>query len=61
MATVVLVGPSGMYGADFYENVGIGESGEVRSTATTTPAIQEEHQAWVHEIARRVEEAMCPK
>ena len=33
----------------------------VRSTATTTPAIQEQHQAWVHEVARRVEEALCPR
>lgn len=33
----------------------------VRSTATTTPAIQEDHQAWVHEIARRAEEALCPR
>ncbi len=33
----------------------------VRSLAEGTPAIQEQHQAWVHEVARRVEEAMCPR
>ena len=34
---------------------------EVHSTATTTPAIQEQHQEWVHAVARRVEEAMWPR
>jgi D-sedoheptulose 7-phosphate isomerase len=34
---------------------------EVHSLSKTTPWIQEDHQRWVHEVARRVEEAMCPK
>jgi len=33
----------------------------VRSLADGTPAIQEQHQAWVHEIARRVELEMFPR
>jgi D-sedoheptulose 7-phosphate isomerase len=55
-AVVALTGPAGLVGAPDDEGVIT-----VRSTATTTPVIQEEHQRWVHEIARRVEEAMCPK
>lgn len=53
-AVVALTGAAGL--SEFVDRVV-----EVRSTATTTPAIQEEHQAWVHEIARRVEEALCPR
>jgi D-sedoheptulose 7-phosphate isomerase len=34
---------------------------EVHSTATATPAIQEDHQRLLHIVAQRVEEAMFPK
>lgn len=54
--TVVLCGPVGLV----HHEVGP-DSVEVRSSATTTPAIQEDHQAWVHEIARRVEQEMFPR
>lgn len=55
---VVLTGPGALaFGAIEAEERVV----KVRSTATTTPAIQEEHQRLVHEIARRVEEAMWPR
>jgi phosphoheptose isomerase len=55
-ATVALLGQSVLVG----DPLGPG-SVEVNSTATGTPAIQEEHQRWVHEIARRVEMEMFPR
>jgi D-sedoheptulose 7-phosphate isomerase len=33
----------------------------VRADAFTTAMIQEEHQRQIHEVARRVEEALCPR
>lgn len=54
---VALTGPDGLVGAPKKH----AQLTIVRSTATTTPAIQEQHQIWVHEVARRVEEALCPR
>lgn len=54
--TVALLGPSVLLGDPLSPG-----SVEVHSEATTTPAIQEQHQAWVHEIARRVEQEMFPR
>lgn len=57
-ATAPVVALTGPHGVDRYrESRGV----VVRSTATTTPAIQEQHQIWIHEVARRVEAAMFPR
>lgn len=62
-ALVALTGPSGLAASGSLRGFDTTPANavEVRSTATTTPTIQEEHQRWVHEIARRVEEALCPR
>lgn len=54
---VALCGPNGV---GWETDRGLGRA-VVRSTATTTPAIQEQHQAQVHEIASRVEMEMFPR
>lgn len=55
---VALTGPFGLGGAAGRPDNALHV---VRSTATTTPSIQEDHQRWVHEIARRVEMEMFPR
>lgn len=55
---IVLTGPSGIQGSGWERSP---SATVVRSTATTTAEIQEEHQRWVHEVARRVEEALCQR
>ena len=54
-SAVVLTGPEGLPDTRLHSAI------VVRSAAQSTPAIQEDHQRWVHEIARRVEGALCPR
>ena len=49
---------------DYVDSIhGHGDGGPIAvySSATGTPAIQEEHQEWVHLVAEAVEKAMFPK
>lgn len=55
-ATVAFTGPSGLT-----SDYGNADALEVRADAFTTAMIQEEHQRMIHEVARRVEEALCPR
>jgi phosphoheptose isomerase len=54
-SAIALTGPDGL-ALDDTDGIVI-----VRSSATTTTAIQRDHFDWCHEIARRVEEALCPR
>ena len=55
---VAFTGPAGL---DDWDSEMVGPHHAVRSSATSTAAIQEEHQRQVHLVAEAVEKAMFPK